>query len=112
MIKVFSNEKEYDEESLSSNEDSESDSKKATTTAKNIIITPIEQVVEVVPQVNNSVIDEILSETDTEPGNPLSKTKLKAMNLEKLKAICVHHQVSAEGSKSVLIARLLGESRD
>ena len=59
-----------------------------------------------------SLVDEVLSEADTESGNPLSKSKLKAMGLEKLKAICVHHNISSEGSKNVLISRILGETRD
>ena len=147
MLKVFGN---YEEDSEYN--------KKATTTAKNIVITPIEiiaktvtvvepviveqveqvpQVVEVlevapavaptvaptVPAVAQSVpistssntmnlVDDVLTETDSESGNPLSKSKLKAMSLEKLKGICSHHNLSTEGSKNTLVARILGESRD
>ena len=157
MLKVFGN----DDEEYEYEEDYEEDSeynKKATTTAKNIVITPIEiiaktvtvvepviveqveqvpQVVEVlevapavaptvaptVPAVAQSVpistssntmnlVDDVLTETDSESGNPLSKSKLKAMSLEKLKGICSHHNLSTEGSKNTLVARILGESRD
>ena len=59
-----------------------------------------------------NLVDEVLSEADTEPGNPLSKSKLKAMSVDKLKSICTHHHLSVEGSKSVLISRILGEIRD
>ena len=112
MIKVFSEDtNEYSEEDLEphSTETPETDPSKATTTATNIVITPVQ-----VPQTKRtaSVIDEVLSEADTEPGNPLSKSKLKGMNVEKLKAICTHHKLSTEGSKNVLISRILGEFRD
>jgi hypothetical protein len=119
MVKVFGHDDdEFDEEV---DEDSDSDSKKATTTAKNIVITPIVSE----PVVTNKVdvktnlvdakptlVDEVLSEADTEPGNPLSKSKLKAMSVDKLKSICTHHNLSVEGSKNVLVSRILGEIRD
>jgi len=99
------------EKKSESHKDSESDLSKSTTTATNIEITPVVKVPTKQP-VNSSVIDEVLSEADTEPGNPLSKSKLKLMNVEKLKAICVHHNLSTEGSKNTLVSRILGEIRD
>jgi hypothetical protein len=137
MVKVFGHDdREFDEEvdgHVEVDEDSDSDSKKATTTAKNIVITPIvtEPVVKVdakptlvdakqisvdvkptLVDAKPTLVDEVLSEADTEPGNPLSKSKLKAMSVEKLKSICTHHHLSVEGSKNVLISRILGEIRD
>ena len=94
-----------------SDKNSDSDLNKATTTTTNIEITPIVKNSTKQPT-NSSVIDEVLSEADTESGNPLSKSKLKTMNIEKLKAICNHHNLPNEGSKSVLISRILGETRD
>ena len=183
MLKVFGSDKDYEYEE-DYEEDSEYD-KKATTTAKNIVITPIEiktkkindvkpvsevtvvptpaitvvpvsevtvvptpaiNVVPVsevtvgpvsevtvgpvsevtvgsVPTIVNTVyistssnsvnlVDDVLTETDSESGNPLSKSKLKAMSVDKLKSICTHHNLSTEGSKNTLVARILGESRD
>ena len=95
----------HTEETNIQSKNPESDSSKATTTTTNI---------EIIPVVKNTSkqMDEVLSEADTEPGNPLSKSKLKMMNLEKLKAICTHHNLSTEGSKNILISRILGEIRD
>jgi hypothetical protein len=56
--------------------------------------------------------DDIIVDTESESGNPLSKSKLNGMNLEKLKAICTNHGLSTEGVKKVLITRILGESRE
>ena len=168
MLKVFGNDDEDYEDEEDYEEDSEYN-KKATTTAKNIIITPIETITKTVPVVlptpsseqikvpavpvvpvvpvvpavpvvpvqvvsvdaaapvaqvvvnsvyvstsSNSVnlVDDVLTETESESGNPLSKSKLKAMSIEKLKSICTHHNLSTEGSKNTLVARILGESRD
>ena len=119
MVKVFGhNDNELDQDidgNVDVDEDSDSDSKKATTTAKNIVITPIVTepiVTNKVDAKQTNLVDEVLSEADTEPGNPLSKSKLKAMSVDKLKSICTHHHLSVEGSKSVLISRILGEIRD
>lgn len=53
-----------------------------------------------------------VSEADTDTMNPLSKSKLKRMNLETLKDLCRERGLSVEGSKSVLTDRLLGLVRD
>lgn len=52
------------------------------------------------------------SEADTDAGNPLSRTKLKAMKVEKLKDICAERAYSTEGTKAQLIERILGLTRD
>jgi len=132
MVKVFGHDdNELDQDidyNVEVDEDSDSDSKKATTTAKNIVITPIvnepvvtnkveakANLVDAKPSLVDAkanLVDEVLSEADTEPGNPLSKSKLKAMSVDKLKSICTHHHLSVEGSKNVLVSRILGEIRD
>ena len=56
--------------------------------------------------------EDAVVDTESESGNPLSKSKLSGMNLEKLKSICTNHNLSTDGTKKVLIARILGESRD
>lgn len=52
------------------------------------------------------------SEADTEGTNPLSKSKLNKMNAEELKNLCTQRGLSGEGSKKILVDRLLGISRD
>jgi hypothetical protein len=52
------------------------------------------------------------SEADTDAANPLSKSKLKRMNVDTLKALCEERGFSSEGSKTVLMNRLLGLSRE
>jgi len=52
------------------------------------------------------------SEAETENENPLSKSKLKRMNADKLKDICRERGLSNEGSKATLIDRILGITRD
>lgn len=52
------------------------------------------------------------SEADTDATNPLSKSKLKRMNLDTLKSLCEERGFSSEGSKTVLMNRLLGLSRE
>lgn len=49
---------------------------------------------------------------DSEADNPLSKTKLKKMTVDDLKDICRDRGMSTDGSKNVLIDRILGVSRD
>ena len=136
MVKVFGNPDINDLEDLEGSDESEDadgpvktatatataatkstkvDPMQSSTTTEDVVITPVMK-----PSSKNAVqlpspsalIDEVLSEADTESGNPLSKSKLKTMNLEKLKAICVHHNISSEGPKSTLISRILGEIRD
>lgn len=51
------------------------------------------------------------SELDLDQGNPLSKTKLKKMTLDALKDMCHERGLPAEGSKQVLVDRLLGLAR-
>ena len=57
-------------------------------------------------------IHEQESEADTDATNPLSKSKLKRMNLDTLKSLCEERGFSSEGSKTVLMNRLLGLSRE
>lgn len=52
------------------------------------------------------------SEAETENTNPLSKNKLNKMTPEELKNLCVQRGLSGEGSKKVLVDRLLGITRD
>lgn len=58
------------------------------------------------------VMEDHGSEADTDLMNPLSKSKLKKMNLDTLKELCKERGLSTEGSKSVLTDRLLGLVRD
>lgn len=53
-----------------------------------------------------------MSEADTDAMNPLSKSKLRKMNLDTLKDLCRERGMSAEGSKQVLTDRLLGLTRE
>lgn len=67
--------------------------------------------------VNKPIIEEIVdvdqeSEAETETTNPLSKSKLKRMNIDTLKDLCHERGLSSEGSKNVLMNRLLGLERD
>jgi hypothetical protein len=72
-----------------------------------------ESLVSAAPPVAPEVVfDESHSEADTDIGNPLSKTKLKAMKPEKLKDICRERGLPVEGTKAVLIDRIIGVSRD
>lgn len=57
-------------------------------------------------------VEEAPSETDTDHSNPLSKSKLRSMNLAALKTLCKERGLSEEGSKNVLVDRLLGLTRD
>lgn len=65
---------------------------------------------EVPKQVEPDEVDE--SEADTDAANPLSKSKLKRMNIDTLKALCEERGFSTEGSKTALMNRLLGLSRE
>lgn len=56
--------------------------------------------------------DDHESEADTDNMNPLSKSKLKKMNVDTLKGLCHERGLSTEGSKNVLIDRLLGLLRE
>lgn len=47
------------------------------------------------------------SESETDQ-NPLSKTKLKKMNVDELKELCRQRGLSPDGSKNVLVDRVLG----
>jgi hypothetical protein len=44
--------------------------------------------------------------------NPLSKSKLLKMNLEKIRHLCEERELSLDGSKNQLIEKLLGLSRE
>lgn len=66
---------------------------------------------------NKPIIEEIVdedheSEAETDTSNPLSKSKLKRMNVDTLKEMCLERGLSTEGSKNVLMNRLLGLERD
>ena len=52
------------------------------------------------------------SEADTDAGNPLSRSKLNKMKVEKLKDICADRGCSTEGTKQQLVERILGLVRD
>ena len=58
------------------------------------------------------VDQEVVSEADTETANPLSKNKLNKMTPEDLKNLCLQRGLFGEGSKKVLVDRLLGITRD
>lgn len=51
-------------------------------------------------------------ESEADSSNPLSRSKLKKMNLETLKGLCKERGLSEEGSKAVLTDRLLGLTRE
>lgn len=53
--------------------------------------------------------DDVSVTTDT---NPMSKSKLSQMKLEKLRELCSARELSVEGTKPQLIERLLGLSRE
>lgn len=53
-----------------------------------------------------------MSEADTDAMNPLSKSKLRKMNIDTLKDLCRERGISSEGSKQVLTDRLLGLTRE
>jgi hypothetical protein len=53
--------------------------------------------------------DEVSISTDT---NPFSKSKLALMKVEKLRALCEERDLSSEGTKTQLIERILGVSRE
>ena len=50
--------------------------------------------------------------TEAENVNPLSKTKLSKMSPDDLKNLCIQRGLSGEGTKKILIDRLLGITRD
>lgn len=51
-------------------------------------------------------------ESEADINNPLSKSKLKRMNLDTLKTLCEERGFSTDGSKTILMNRLLGLSRE
>jgi len=53
--------------------------------------------------------DNVSVSTDT---NPISKSKLAQMKLEKLRSLCEERELSTEGTKPQLIERLLGLTRE
>jgi hypothetical protein len=57
----------------------------------------------------NDENDDVSVTTDT---NPMSKSKLSQMKLEKLRELCSARELSIEGTKPQLIERLLGLSRE
>ena len=54
-------------------------------------------------------IEEIEKEPSESASETLSKSKLRTMNLDKLKKICEEKKVSSEGTKNQLIDRILQE---
>jgi hypothetical protein len=63
----------------------------------------------------DNMIEEIDNSTnisEEEDGNPISKTKLNQMKIEKLRKLCKDRGISAEGLKTQLIDRLLGLTRE
>lgn len=51
-------------------------------------------------------------ESEADTTNPLSRSKLKKMNLDTLKALCKERGLNDDGSKAVLTDRLLGLTRE
>ena len=61
------------------------------------------------------IIEEIDNSTnisEEDDGNPISKTKLNQMKIEKLRKLCKDRGISTEGVKTQLIDRLLGLTRE
>jgi len=52
------------------------------------------------------------SEAETDTENPLSKSKLKRMSADKLKELCKDRSLPVDGSKALLIDRILGITRN
>jgi len=52
------------------------------------------------------------ADTDADAENPLSKSKLRKMTVDKLKDLCAERNLSSEGSKATIIDRILGIVRD
>ena len=52
------------------------------------------------------------ADVDADNDNPLSKSKLKKMSLDKLKELCRERNLRLEGSKVMLVNRILGVTRD
>lgn len=52
------------------------------------------------------------AESNADSINPLSKSKLKKMNLDSLKELCRQRGLSSDGSKSILIDRIIGLTRE
>ena len=63
-------------------------------------------------QAVSPVQDDDVSEAETDAANPLSKARLKRMNVERLKELCMDRGMSVDGTKQQLIDRILGLSRD
>lgn len=55
----------------------------------------------------NSVMIEDVSDAPTDDVTTLSKTKLRQMNLDKIKALCEEKGLSTDGTKNQLIEKLL-----
>jgi hypothetical protein len=66
----------------------------------------------VASQAVSPVQDDDVSEAETDAANPLSKARLKRMNVERLKELCMDRGMSVDGTKQQLIDRILGLSRD
>ena len=65
-----------------------------------------DEVVEAVPDSEDHTVT-IEDITNFEEDNTLSRTKLRQMNLDKIKAICEEKGISSEGTKNQLIDKLL-----
>lgn len=66
----------------------------------------------VVEEIEEVVQEPEESEADTEATNPLSKSKLKRMNIDTLKELCNERGLPSDGTKAILMNRLLGITRE
>lgn len=73
--------------------------------------TEADTTLEVSPVIESYDVDNF-SEAETETENPLSKSKLKRMSADKLKELCKDRSLPIDGSKALLIDRILGITRN
>ena len=83
----------------------------ADTEAETEAYTEADTTLEVSPVIESYDVDNF-SEAETETENPLSKSKLKRMSADKLKELCKDRSLPIDGSKALLIDRILGITRN
>ena len=81
-------------------------------TDENVVVAPTPVPVAVSKRDAVHAPEDAPSEADTDAGNPLSRSKLNKMKVEKLKDICADRGCSTEGTKQQLVERILGLVRD
>lgn len=81
-------------------------------TTSAVCIEEIPTVVEEPKDVPTREEDEPSEVGTADQSNPLSKSKLKRMNIDTLKELCKERDLPTDGSKAVLMDRLLGLTRD